>query len=117
MNGAFDEEKPEGKGVYDLKVECGVRKEQENLNIDDPVVEEDLNDRAKDRDELMGDLNSPVNANTMIMNQSEMENNGAVVMDADRKAQLESMKKQRPSTTHILSTMFPCFNRCIKKNS
>lgn len=93
MNGAFDEEKPDGKGVYDLKVECGLRKEQENLNIDDPVVEEDLNDRAKDRDELMGDLNSAVNANTMIMNQSEMENNGAVVMDADRKAQLEGMKK------------------------
>jgi len=126
MTGGIEEE-PESRGANicenDPKAELGVRKEQENLHNGDAINQGVRTE--KEREDLVMELNSPVNANTMIMNQSEMDNGignqgSAVVMTDDRKnqlAHLETMKSQRPSTMHILSTLFPCFNRCIKKNS
>ena len=66
------------------------------------------------------EINSPQNGNTMIMNNSEMENvNGNGNNDSlIREEQNETaVTKNRPSTGKILKTMFPCFNKCIRKKS
>ena len=98
----------------DQKAEVsGKRKsEQEDLHTADQVVTGTKIE--KEKDEMIMELNSPVNGNTMIMNNSEMENGqanqGSFVMTDQNQP---TVKKHRPSTGKIMSTMFPCFNKCL----
>ena len=99
----------------DPKAEIGGRKDIDNLHTADQVV----TGTKIEKDEMILDMSSPVNANTMIMNNSEMENgqgnNGSFVIEAGQDEQI--IQGNRPSTSKILSMMFPCFNKCIRKKS
>ena len=67
LNGGVEEE-PDKTNIceQDPKAEIGIRKEQENLHNGDPQIQGARIEKIGD--EQLMELNSPVNANTMIMN-------------------------------------------------